>query len=211
MRYLVIACILILGGCSFKQPQNKWELNAINAAQAYQKNFLSSYDVAAKKDLQRAVAHAKKSANLQTLAKIYLTKCAMQVSVLKDPTCSDFTKLQKVIQNSQLSAYKAFLMRNIAQEQIELLPKRYHKFAASLLKDDMNQTIKAMQNIEDIHSRFIAAALIKEALDSKQIDAIINLSSHRGYDKITKAWLAYKYKKFGDEKAKKILQIMQEE
>ena len=211
MRYLLIACIVLLSGCSFKQPQNRWELNAINATQAYQSNFLRSYDVAAKKDLQRAVAHAKKSANLQTLAKIYLTKCAMQVTVFEHPKCSDFIQLQEVLQDVSLAAYKALLTRGITHNQIELLPKRYRKFAASLLQNETGKTIEAMQAIEDIHSRFIAAALIKEALDSKQIDAIINLSSHRGYDKITKAWLAYKYKKFGDEKAKKILQIMQEE
>jgi hypothetical protein len=87
MIYKILLFIFLLqfNGCSFKTPQNKWQFKSVNAFSAYTKNFLSAKDTLAKDDLKRAVNHAKQSANLSQLARIYLGECALNISVgLKD-------------------------------------------------------------------------------------------------------------------------------
>ena len=120
--------LLFLTACSFKTPINEWQYNSTNAFSSYTKNFLSSNDILAQSDLSRAIEHAKKSANLTQLGKIYLGKCALDISVGINKECKKYLEISEVINNQKLDAYYAFISLEIKKSSIEYLPQRYQEF-----------------------------------------------------------------------------------
>lgn len=206
---LSFSIILLLGGCSIKTPPNQWEYKAKNSTESYMKNYLSNKDTLAKSDYERAVEHAKSSADLSMLGKIYLTKCAMETVVGKSAQCQEFQELELILNDQQLSSYKNFVLKNFNDVHIELLPLKYQPFSRYYLEKNYSASIKQLQENKDVVSVLLMGVLIQEYLGIEDIDRIITLSSFYGYTKATKYWLEYKSSKFKDDRSEKILKILE--
>ena len=190
MKYIIfITFIILLSGCSFKTAPNEWQHKSSNAFGSYTQNFLKNNEVLANIDLERAVQHAKKSANLTQLAKIYSGECALNISVGLDDSCSKYTNIQEFIHNKELDAYYSLLTLNVKKADIQYLPMQYREFALNIINKDFTQANHTILTIQKDTSRFLCASLIKETLEKNSKEKIIETASFYGYKKVVLFWL----------------------
>lgn len=190
--FLILTLLLLVNGCSFKNPPNKWQYNSADSFESYKNNFYYGYDTLAQKDLNKAIEDAKKSADITTLARIYLGTCAVHISVGMDDNCSNYTEIaniQELAEEKSLDAYYSFITHSIQKQQIPLLPKRYQNFARLLNEGAIQEAIEDMHEMDSISSKLLSASLVKEKLSIKDIKKVINSASFYGYKKAGLYWL----------------------
>jgi len=180
---------LLLTGCSFKTPANEWQYKSSNAFNTYTKDFLKNNQTLANNDLTRAVKHAKTSADLTQLAKIYVGECALNISVGIEDNCEKYTNISDLVDDQSVEAYYNLLRLSIQKEQIQYLPKNYHSFAYHLLKKDFKAANQEIFKIPKATSSLLCASLIKENLNATSRAKIINSASYHGYKKVVLFWL----------------------
>ncbi|MBU1659587.1 hypothetical protein KKG72_11155 [bacterium] len=191
MTNLIISSLFIflLSACSFQTPPNEWQYKSTAAFDLYVNNFLSSNDTLAKNDLHRAISHAKVSADLSPLARIYLGKCALNISVGIKDTCAEFADIQDMLNNEALNAYYSFITSNLQKEQIQHLPKIYKDFAWHVENKNFISASDTILKMDVPTSKLLSFALIKETLDKKQRTIIIEIASYHGFKKAVLFWL----------------------
>ena len=203
--FVLIWCLLLFSACSTTTPKNAWQIQSANAYESHQKYFLQDEDALARTDLKRAIKYAKQSSDMDTLATIYLSECALHVSILEEDKCKDYMEIEPLISDVKLHSYYLFLQNNYSTEEIKNLPYKYQNFAALRLKNDFNAAQKEILNTEDILSKMIMASLIKNSLDSSTIKMLIDEASLYGYKKNILNWMQFYETKITDEKEKTIL------
>ena len=189
IKTVTILFLIFLSGCSLKTPVNNWQYKSANAYNSYTKNFLSDNEVLAKNDLSRATKHAKKSADLTQLAKVYLGECALNISVGIEDNCEKYRNISSVVNDKELDVYYQFIDSSIKENQVKYLPKRYHSFAYNILKKDFKNANKDILNMKKPLSSFLCAGIIKEKIQRNTIQKIIDLASYRGYKRVVLFWL----------------------
>jgi len=189
MKIVTILFLVFLSGCSLKTPANNWQYKSANAYNSYTKNFLSDHEVLAKNDLLRATEHAKQSADLMQLARIYLGECALNISVGIKDSCEKYRDISSVINDKELDAYYHFMNLSMQEKQVKYLPVRYHPFAYNILKKDFKSANKNISNMKKPLSSFLCAAIIRDDIDRDTIKKIIDVASYRGYKRVVLFWL----------------------
>ena len=206
MRWIYITfTILLFNGCSFKTPPNHWQYESINAFDAYTKDFLSNDDTMAKNDIKRAIAHAKQGADMTQLARIYLGKCALNISVGIEDSCKEYKNIQELANSKELQAYYLFLHSKLKTKDTKLLPKRYQSFAKHL---NTKEFIKANEDAREMQkptSLLLTSALLKKHIESQTIDKAISTSSFYGYKKAVIFYLKKKREILTDIKTKTMI------
>lgn len=189
---LIIIAVLSFSSCSlpdFKTHPNAWQHRSASAFNSYTKNFLRTNDALANSDLKRSIAHAKNSADLTSLARIYLGECALHVSVGVEDDCKKYDDISNLVDSKELDAYKNFIMKNLRTEQINLLPKHYQDFALHVYSSNFKEANKNILQIKIITSKLLSATLMKENLEEKVIKQLIKDTSFYGYKKAVIFWL----------------------
>ena len=186
---IYILIIVIFSGCSFDTPPNDWQYKSVNAFDAYTKNFLSGNDRMAKNDLKRAIAHAKQSADLTSLARVYLGECALDISIGIDNKCQKYKSIEDIVDSKPLNAYYNFLISNIQKEEITNLVERYKDFALYLKNKEYKKANNEILNMDRVTSQLLAAALLKEKINKRSISKVIKSASFNGYKKAVLYWL----------------------
>lgn len=181
--------LILFSACSFKTPPNQWQYKSTSAFDSYTKNFLSANDALARNDLNRAKKHAKSSADLTMLSRIYLGKCALNISVGIEDECIEYKKIADVVNNKALDAYYNFITLNLDASKIEHLDASYKDFALYLAKKDFKNADAQISKISKPTSKLLSASLMKEQLSSKTIQEMIKISSFHGYKKSVLFWL----------------------
>lgn len=201
--YLVFLSLLaLLSSCSNPQPENKWQHDAAGMCLSYQKHFLEAKDLRAALDLRHARKSASYSAQLKTLIDIELTACAMELSVLSSYTCDEVSKLLELEPDDKQKAYYHLLNSQLIDEEIPQLPSQYRDFASSLLQGNIQSINQNIAKIEPLSSRLVAAALAKDKIDDKNINALIERLSFKGYKKPLLSWMYVQMQKEQDTKEK---------
>lgn len=187
--------ILIFTACSFATPKNDWQFKSSAAFSSYTRNFLSQKDVLARNDLKRAKSHATQGADLSALAKIYLGKCALDVSVGIVSQCKEYKEISNVTEDPKLDAYYALITQQIHKEQVDNLPNQYQSFTKNILNKDFKNANQEIQNMDKITSKLLCAGLIQDNITIKSIQNILDDASYHGYKKAVLFWLnIYKQK-----------------
>jgi len=186
---LLISIISLFNACSFKTPPNQWQYKSTNAFSSYTQNFLSAKDILAKNDFKRATNHAKVSADLNLLAKIYLGECALNISVGIEDRCLKYQNISPTLEDQALKAYYNFLTLNIKFNNIDSLPAQYQDFAKNLLNANYIKANQDITNINKTTSKILAGALLKEHIQEEMIRDIIKDASLHGYKKAVLYWL----------------------
>ena len=199
MIKILILSLILLSACSFKTPPNQWQYKSATAFNSYTQNFLSMEDVLAKDDLHRAIKHAKKSADLTQLAKIYLGECALNISVGVDNTCPSYENISNLLESSRLNAYYSLITKNITADQTQYLPQQYKEFALQMLNAESQKNYEYILRIKQSTSALLCGALIKEKLSPAFIEKMIQLASYNGYKKAVLFWLNEKLKQTHNE------------
>ncbi|MDA3909559.1 MAG: hypothetical protein PF437_10790 [Sulfurimonas sp.] len=180
--------LLLFSACSFKSPPNQWQYQSTTAFDSYTKNFLSANDALARNDLSRAIKHAKQSANLKMLARIYLGKCALNISVGIEDSCQNYLNISDLVNDNALNAYYSFITLK-SNTSIENLNSQYKDFALLLKNKDFTKANSEILNIQKPTSKLLAASLIKDKLTQSSRYEMIKSASFYGYKKSVLFWL----------------------
>ncbi len=197
--------LLLLTGCSFKTTPNQWEYDSVKAYNSYVKNFLTNKETLAKSDFQKAISYAKQSANFNQLAKLYLGKCALNISVGINSTCQDYQDIKRFIKNKNLDVYFSMLQKKLKKEDLKFLPKQYEKFYEYYFDEKIIKSFNYMFGVENITSLFVVSSLHKNKLSKTQINKIIDKASFYGYKSVVLYWLNNLYEKEENELEKALI------
>ena len=182
IKFLIsLSLLLLLSGCSFKSAPNVWQKKSTTAFNSYQKDFLSQREVLAKSDIRRAVYHAKMSADLTQLAKVYLGECALNISVGLSGGCKEYKEIEVVVQSKELSSYYHFITSSLTKEHIESLPEHYRVFATYLLEGKIKEANREVLLFERVTSSLLTAKLLDDKLLDENREKIVDLASLYGY------------------------------
>ena len=162
---ITLLIAIMLFGCSFKTAPNEWQYKSADAFSSYVKNFMQGEDVLAKNDLKRAVKHAKKSADLTSLARVYLGKCALNISVGIADRCDEYKKISNLVDDEELFKYYTIITKTSTQNPNDIL--------------DPNRVTSVLLN----------GALKKDSLTNAERAHMLDISSFNGYKKAVLFWL----------------------
>ena len=198
----VLFFIFLFQACSSPQPNNNWQYQATSSLEAYTKHYLEGNSIRAKVDLSRARRLATQSSQLHTLVNIELSVCAINIGTLKPSECKNVSDLLVIEPNPSQKAYLALLNSQLSSTQVNELPRQYQAFASTLLESDIERINEKTARIEPVTSRLIASALIKDQLDDKNIQELIDTLSYHGYKTPLLAWLKFQMQKEKDSEKK---------
>jgi hypothetical protein len=196
--------LFFMNGCSMKLPPNEWQIQSSTAFESYTKNFLSDKDALANSDLKRSIEHAKSSADLSSLARVYLGACALNKAVGIDDDCEQYKAIEELIDDASLKSYYALLQMRYQDVDVNLLPKAYKGFYTVIEAEEYSKGFNELLNAP-LSSQLIANALIKEHLHEAQIEQLIANASHYGYRKAVLFWLNHLEKTTLDKEKKEIV------
>ena len=193
----IIATLFIMNGCASKKPDDVWKFYATSYFATFKDGKLKAQEVKANTSYQRAVNHAKSGTHFETLKRIYLGKCALNIALLNEDTCTEYKAVADIDKDEVLDAYYHFLIGKSISDR-SLLPKQYQKV----------HNIESVMDIEPIVSKFVVASQIKEQFSQAQIDKLIDEASLYGYKALVIAWLEYGFKKFHDVSYKEKIEVL---
>jgi hypothetical protein len=205
LNIFILFIILIFAGCSFKTPPNQWEYNSTSAYNSYEKYFLSNQDILAKSYINTAITNAKQSANLNQLARVYISACALNMSIEQTNYCKEYESIRDLVLSKELDIYFQMLDQKLNKTQIEYLPKQYQSFYRNFLLKKYDLAFKDLTSMEQITSKFIAASLIREQLTNVQVNYLIDIASTYGYKKLVIYWLKKQFEKELDTDKKQLI------
>ncbi len=185
----IVACAFLFQACSSTQPKNNWQYQASSFLNDYTKHYLQGDVLRAKVYLSHARQKATKSANLHTLIDIELSACATRLSALEENSCKNAADLLILDPDPFQQAYLDLLRSELSASQIKDLPDQYQDFASALLEDDVKKLNEEAASISPLSSKLLASALIKDRLDDKNIQGLIETLSFHGYKTPLLAWL----------------------
>jgi len=188
---LIIGFLIALNGCSSKPPIYKWRTNSASAFSSYTQSFLQG-EQSGSGELDIAIDEAKRSADLEQLASIYLGVCALNRAVGVDDRCQKYQKISHLLVSKKLNAYYRLLHDTITPTDLEAIPPQYRPFAKAKLERNHVQAFEALMQIKKPTSKLIGAALIKEHLSPAQREQVLTLASQYGYKRAVLFWLDQK-------------------
>ena len=161
MRPAALLLCMLAAGCSSGPPLPDWQLNASQALQAFQRDYLAGDTRAAEADFARARAEIVRTGREDLLARAELVRCAARVASLEFDDCPGFQALRAGAGPEEL-AYADYLAGRGAHAA-----------------DD------------DALSRLVAAGvrLRTAAIDPAGIAAAVDLASAQGWRRPLLAWL----------------------
>ncbi len=195
---LILLSSLYLAACSSPQPENQWQYDAASMGKNFQLHFLQDKRERARLDLEHARRLASRSAELKTLIDIELASCAMQLASLEAQPCDKAERLLALQPDLSQDAYLKLLAASVSSEEIIYLPPQYREFAKVFIEADALQINKELTEMRPLTSRLIASALAKDAIDSENIQELIDALSFNGYKRPLLAWLTVQMDKEAD-------------
>ncbi len=206
IRYtLVLLAMLYFSGCSFKTKPNMWQQKVSASFEAYKKDFLKGKDGLAKSDFERAEENAKSSADLKTLAALYLGKCALHISIGKQDTCQKYLDIRDVANCKFLDNYYNFIQKDFQNTSLAIIDETYVDFLKALKKNDIEAASKAVIDIKAPSSKLLAISLLGKNVSREALQSGIDTLSFYGYKKGVMYLLKLYKGKTEDEKEKSLI------
>ena len=208
--YILIIFLLIFTGCSFKSAQqDMWRKDAATSFDTYSNYYLKGETTLASVALKSAISSAKSSADLTPLSKIYLGTCALHIAVLIDDSCLEYKAIKDMLKEENNSwDYYHMLQKNFDKITIKNLPPQYADFVTAMQKKDFKSAFYSIKKMSQTSSKLIAASLMREHLNEKEIQNIIDVASFHGYKKAVIRWLEFLKEKSSDVKKQKIQKML---
>ena len=186
LRKASLAIVIVLGaGCASGPPPPDWEITAHGALEAYAQHELEGNRRLAARDFERARAAVARTGRADLLARVELTRCALQVASLEFEPCTGFEALREDAAPAE-RAYAAFLAGRWAELDAGLLPARYRPIVQS-----GTAPAAALEALEDPRSRLIAAGVLFRVgrLAPAGIALATETASAQGWRRPLLAWL----------------------
>jgi len=179
-----LVCVL-LAGCASGPPPPDWEITAHGALDAYAQHELEGNRRLAALDFERARAAVARTGRADLLARVELTRCALQVASLEFEPCAGFEALRQDAPPAE-RAYAEFLAGRWAELESRLLPARYRAIVQA-----GTASTAALAEIDDPRSRLIAAGALFRVgrLSPAGVSLAAETASAQGWRRPLLAWL----------------------
>jgi len=179
-----LVCVL-LAGCASGPPPPDWEITAHGALDAYAQHELEGNRRLAALDFERARAAVARTGRADLLARVELTRCALQVASLEFEPCAGFEALRQDAPPAE-RAYAEFLAGRWAELEFRLLPARYRAIVQA-----GTASTAALAEIDDPRSRLIAAGALFRVgrLSPAGVSLAADTASAQGWRRPLLAWL----------------------
>lgn len=198
--------LVLLSACSAPRHQDQWRYDAADATLAYREHFLHDNALMRADAYRRALRASQQSADLLPMARLYLTRCALNKAVLIDDPCDAYADVSPLIDSAELDAYYAMLTGTLDTDRIEQLPEQYRPFARAVAAQDAAAVRTALRTLAPPTSRMIAASTVLDTLDEALVETIVHDASEHGYRRAVIAWMHHLLLITNDPKKKKRLE-----
>lgn len=188
--FYFLACFLLLAGCSSKTVPD-WIKTSQNQLESYKKHSLQGRDRLAEISFQKAVSEIKSSGDLRLLQIAYLTRYAVQSSVLESFDDAEYHRLAAVEAHSANVHFHSFLQGAFDRINEQSLPPQYRLFLRAGKSGKQSDIDIAITAMEDPLSRLIAVGLAvqKQLYQETTLKTAIRTASEQGWKKALLVYL----------------------
>jgi hypothetical protein len=181
----IATLIMLVAACASGPPPPDWEIAAHGALDAYAQHELEGNRPLAARDFERARAAVARTGRADLLARVELTRCALQVASLEFEPCAGFQALREDAPPAE-RAYADFLAGRWTELDASLLPSRYRPIVQT-----ETASAAALEAIDDPRSRLIAAGALFRVgrLAPAGISLATETASAQGWRRPLLAWL----------------------
>ena len=180
-------CVAMLAACGSAPPSPDWEVDAHAALDAYARDALRGRTALADRDLARAIDAVSSTGRPGLVARVQLTRCAIERAALAFDACPDPVATGRD-GGAEEHAYAQFLSGHWSGLAPRDLPETYRAVVAA--KDD-SARLAALRGIDDRVSRLVACGALMGAtrLPPDGMDIAIDAASEGGLRRALLAWL----------------------
>ncbi len=182
---------LALAACSGAPPIPDWQLNAHGALERAVSAELDGNDRVAQAEWRRAREQTARTARADRLARVELTRCAVQGASLVLAPCTGFEPLAEDSAAPE-RAYVRYLSGQWDAADVPLLPPAHRALAQRLLSAEADPQAPAlMAQMPDPLSRLVAAGVLMRRGQAGLgvIEQAVETASAQGWRRPLLAWL----------------------
>lgn len=190
-KYLILVLMVFVYACGSTQQFPDWKDKAFRNFENYKKNFLNGKEGVSEPHFVKAKQALSDGNDLNLLARLYLTKCALHTAVLENFDDSEFVSINKLQPNASNVAYYNFLKGNFAAVEDHLLPPSYSGILRIARNKDLTKAVGEINSISDPVSRLIACGVWVKyfSYDENILQSAINASAENGWKRPLLAYL----------------------
>jgi hypothetical protein len=186
----LLACFILLAGCSAKAVPD-WIKTSHNQLESFKKHYLQGRDHLAETNFLKTIESIKSCGDLHLLQIAYLTRYAVQTSVLEGFDDLDYRWLEAIEPHPENIHFHAFLKGAFDRVDEQYLPPQYRSFLRACKNGKQADVDRTITTMEDPLSRLIAAGLAvqKQLYHEKTINTAIQTASEQGWKKALLVYL----------------------
>jgi len=189
-RILPLVVCVLLAACGSK-PIPSWQSVGSNQLESYKQAALEGKGEVAAMHFRKAVEEVKKSGDLELLARVHLTRCAVQVALLEPMDDWEYRQIAAVQAQPDNQAFHEMLKGDPASVEVEHLPPRYRGFVNAWRKSGPEGAGAEIARMDDPLSVLIATGLIVKGrhYDARSLNRAVEVSSEKGWKKALLTYL----------------------
>jgi hypothetical protein len=186
----LLACFILLAGCSAKAVPD-WIKTSHNQLESFKKHYLQGRDHLAETNFLKTIESIKSCGDLHLLQIAYLTRYAVQTSVLDSFDDLDYRRLEAIEPHPGNIHFHAFLKGAFDRVDEQTLPSQYRSFLRACKNRKQADVDRAIATMEDPLSRLIATGLAvqKQLYHETTLNAAIRTASEQGWKKALLVYL----------------------
>ena len=147
---------LLFLSCSSGKVSYEWKGQAKSYLAKYQEMMLKGDFFQAKYYFDDAVKEAKNDVSLETLAIVYLSKCAMQTALSQKTDCREYQEIKSMLTNPKYENYVKLLLKD------ERVDKRYLDKYSSLYKAIVKKEVELsdIESLDTVYAQALGSMLV---------------------------------------------------
>lgn len=182
---LLLAAAL-LAGCQGGPPAPDWQVNAVGHLERFTQAYLRGQARVAAREFTLAREETARTGRPELVARVELTRCALQVASLVFDPCTGFAPLRADAPGPE-QAYADYIAGQASAAQAALLPPQHRALAASAAPPGL----AALQAVTDPAALLIAAGVLMRQgrLPPGGAALAADTASRQGWRRPLLAWL----------------------
>jgi hypothetical protein len=187
---VVLSLVLVLAGCAGGRPVPAWQGDAHDAQQLAMSAELEGNTRIAEVEWRRARQALASTAQPAWVARLELSRCAVQQAALSMQVCAPFEALQQDA-TPQEQSYHRYLAAQHSAADVALLPLAHQAMARAVLSRQAGEGAALLVAIEDPVSRLVAASVLMRAglADDAVHQIAVDTAAEQGWRRPLLAWL----------------------